>query len=84
MSLSEHDVVRLIKNIPAERIDRSLSMGKEPQIGDIGAIVNTYSVTDNEEACFIAECADSDGAILWVADFFASELQQISEQSGGT
>ncbi|WP_242166498.1 hypothetical protein [Lysobacter sp. M15] len=83
MKISEYDVVRVIAEIPADRIDLSASQGR-PQIGDLGAVVLVHTVKPNQEPAFIVECVGSDGHTIWLADILASELERVPSSPGGT
>ncbi len=40
------------------------------QVGDTGTVVFAYDVT-----AFAVECVNTDGTTVWLADFFAEELE---------
>jgi len=82
MSITEYDVVRVIADIPAERVDRAVSQS-HPQVGDLGAVVLVHSTQPLREAAFAVECVGSDGQTIWLADIFASELERAPVKSGG-
>ena len=83
MDISEYDVVRVIATIPPERVDRSASDDRAPQIGDIATVVFVLATKSVHGPAFIVECVGSDGYTLWQADMFASELERVSSGTGG-
>ena len=82
MRISEYDVVRVIADIPAGRINRSASQ-RSPRIGDLGAVVLVHTIQLDQEAAFAVECVGPDGHTIWLADIFASELERAPATSGG-
>jgi hypothetical protein len=50
---------------------------RAPKVGDIGTVVFAYDVTS-----FAVECVNTDGMTVWLADFFAEELEFFGEPSG--
>lgn len=82
MRISEHDVVRLIADIPEERVDRGASQ-RHPQIGDVGAVVLVHTTQPQQEAAYAVECVGPDGHTIWLADIFASELKLAQVGSVG-
>jgi hypothetical protein len=82
MRISEYDVVRVIADIPENRVDRSTSQ-RLPQIGDLGTIVLAHHVQTSQEAAFVVECVGAHGQTIWLADIFASELERAPAESGG-
>jgi len=83
LNISEYDVVRVIATIPPDRVDRSVSDDRVPQIGDIGAVVFVLATASSRGPAYIVECIGSDGHTLWLADMFASELERVSSGAGG-
>ncbi|GAB3358446.1 hypothetical protein GCM10027430_29000 [Lysobacter tyrosinilyticus] len=83
MSISEYDVVRVIAQIPAGRVDTTASQGRMPQIGDLGAVVMVHPSVPHQELAFVVECVGPDGHTVWLADIFASELERAPCNSGG-
>ena len=82
MSISEYELVRLIADIPAERVDRDASQ-KLPQIGDLGAVVLVHATQPPQEAAYVVEAVAPDGHTIWLADIFASELERTPGGSAG-
>jgi hypothetical protein len=72
-TLAEHNLVRVIwlENEP-RRFIGSPGVARPPRLGDIGAIVNTYSATT-----FAVECIDAQGMTVWLADFHLGEIESI-------
>jgi hypothetical protein len=83
MDISKYDVVRVIAEIPLERVDRNTSRGQRPQIGDIGAVVSVRAIKPSQEPSFIVECVGSNDLTVWLAEIFASELDRVASGSGG-
>ena len=54
-------------------------MCRAPQVGDTGTLVYAYDVTS-----FTVECVNTDGTTVWLADFFAEELEFLEERNRGT
>jgi len=75
MNISEYDVVRVIAEIPEDRIDRGISK-RPPKIGDVGTVVLAHATQPRREAAFAVECVEPDGHTIWLADIFASELER--------
>ena len=84
MRFREYDVVRVIAPIPDARIHGNAGEGVQPRVGDIGAILIVHTVKPGEEPGFIVERTGPGGSTLWMADIFASELEQapLDVQSG--
>lgn len=82
MPISKYEVVRVIANIPTDRIDHGASK-RPPQIGDLGAVVRAHAAQPGHSATFVVECVDSDGCTIWLADVFASELERAPGTPGG-
>lgn len=51
-------------------------MRRAPQVGDTGTLVYAYDVTS-----FAVECVNTDGMTVWLADFFAEELEFLGERN---
>ncbi|GAB3358631.1 hypothetical protein GCM10027430_29290 [Lysobacter tyrosinilyticus] len=83
MNISEYDVVRVIAEIPADRVDAGASQGRMPQVGDLGAVVMAHASNPRQEPAFTVECVGPDGHTVWLADIFASELERAPFSSGG-
>ncbi len=49
---------------------------RAPQVGDTGTLVYAYDVTS-----FAVECVNPDGTTVWLADFFAEELEFLEERT---
>ena len=83
MNISEYDVVRVIAEITAGRVDTTASQGRMPQVGDLGAVVMVHASLHQQELAFVVECVGPDGHTVWLADIFASELERAPRSSGG-
>jgi len=85
MKYQEIDVVRIIRQVPEGRVDPTFADSAEPLIGDVGTIVNVYTVQSGQEPAFMVECVGPDGGVRWLADVFQSQLELVSSgYSGGT
>jgi hypothetical protein len=68
--LKEHDCVKIVRLLQENRpFDGTDGIKRPPQIGDVGVIVHMI-----ENFC-IVEMVASDGNTIWLADFFAEELE---------
>jgi hypothetical protein len=61
-------VARLLQ--PDRHFQGTPGLCRAPHVGDIGAVVFAYDVTS-----FAVECVNTDGMTVWLADFFAEELE---------
>lgn len=82
MHLSEHDVVRVIVEIPEDRVVVYAGHGRMPRTGDVGAVVMVYPVGQDREPAYAIECVDVDGDTLWLADILSSELEPVASGPG--
>lgn len=73
---AEHDVVRILTPIPAERTNCDMSK-RSPVVGDEGTIVCVYPTRAPQEPMFIVECVADDGSTEWIADVFGMELALV-------
>lgn len=78
MTVSEYDVVRVTAQIPSDRVSRDFSGANRPRIGDVGTVVLAHEAKPPLRRCFVVECVGADGATLWLADIFSSELERVS------
>lgn len=78
MHISEHDVVRVIAEIPEDRVVVYAGHGRMPRTGDAGTVVMVYPVGQDREPAYAVEFADDDGVTLWLADILASELALVA------
>lgn len=78
MNTSEYDLVRVIADIPADRVDAHFGLGRAPRIGDLGSVVMAYPASPHHEPAFSVECVCPDGHTLWLAELFASELERVA------
>ena len=83
MNISQYDVVRVIAEIPTDRVDTTASEGRMPHVGDLGAVVTVLAPVPHREPAFVVECVGPDGHTVWLADIFASELERAPSSSGG-
>lgn len=63
MTIFEYDVVRVVAQIPTDRVDRNLSHGAFPQIGDVGTVVLAHGVRPPQERSFVVECVGPDNRL---------------------
>ncbi|MGO4223669.1 hypothetical protein AB4Y64_17680 [Lysobacter sp. TAF61] len=81
MNITEYDVVRVISDIPAERVDKSVGQCL-PRVGDLGAVILAHATEPQQEPAFVVECVGSDGHTIWLADIFARELERVPPTLG--
>ena len=75
MSGVEYGVVRVARLLRPDRaLQGTPGVCRAPQVGDTGTLVYAYDVTS-----FAVECVDTDGMTVWLADFFAEELEFLGE-----
>ncbi len=66
----EHDTVVIRSLLTATRqVIGTRGICRQPQIGDVGTVVDCLAA----DRC-IVECTNSEGDMLWFADFWQSEL----------
>ncbi len=71
----EYGVVRVARLLrPDRHFQGTPGVCRAPQVGDTGTIVYAYDVTS-----FAVECVNTDGTTVWLADFFAEELEFLGE-----
>ncbi len=70
------DVVR-VQAIRDDRFaDRGPGFERNPQVGDIGTILDTY---DNPEFAFEVECSNLNGETIWLEAMYPDELFLVQE-----
>ena len=70
----EYGVVRVARLLrPFRPFQGTPGVCRAPQVGDTGTIVYDYDVTS-----FAVECINTDGMTVWLADFYAEELEFFS------
>jgi hypothetical protein len=73
--LVEYAVVRVARLLRSDRsFQGTEGVRRPPQVGDIGTIVHVYDLT-----LFAVECVDGSGMTVWLADFFADELEVVKD-----
>jgi hypothetical protein len=73
---AEYVVVRVARLRVVERpFDGSSDVMRAPRIGDVGTIVNVLAPN-----AFVVECVDRDGMTVWLADFYADELDPVETE----
>lgn len=71
----EYGIVRVAHLHIADRpYQGTEGVRRPPRIGDLGTVVYAYDVTS-----FTVECVNSDGLTVWLADFFAEELEFLDD-----
>jgi len=72
----EYGVVRVARQLRADRhFQGTPGVCRAPQVSDTGTVVFAYDVTS-----FAVECVNTDGTTIWLADFFAEELEFLRER----
>lgn len=67
----EYGVVRVAHLLrPDRHFQGTPGVCRAPQVGDTGTLVYAYDLTS-----FAVECVSTDGMTVWLADFFAEELE---------
>ena len=79
MAFNEYDVVRLTKDVPLDRVDRSASDARQPVVGDVGTVLIVHVVPPGAESAYIVECVDASGGTTWMADVLQSELVLVRQ-----
>lgn len=77
MAWDVYDVIRVIAQIPADRIDAGMSGAKDIRVGDMGTIVMVLTAPGMRTAYEI-ESVDHDGSTRWLATLFADEIERVS------
>ena len=80
MAFKEYDCVRVVRPIPASRVDRALSEAAEIQVGDCGAVLMVH-VSQHLPTAYLVECVDPRGVARWVANLFEHELELASSHA---
>ena len=71
----EYGIVRVALLLQSNRTFQGAKhVCRAPEVGDIGTIVFAYDVTS-----FAVECVNKQGMTVWLADFFAEELEFLKE-----
>jgi hypothetical protein len=75
MDRLEYAVVKVIRLLQPDRgFHGTDGVRRPPQVGDVGTIVHVYDLTS-----FAVECLDGSGMTMWLADFFAEELELVKD-----
>jgi hypothetical protein len=73
----EYGVVRVARLLrPDRHFQGTPGVCRAPQVGDTGTVVFAYDVTS-----FAVECVNTDGTTVWLANFFAEELEFLGERN---
>lgn len=73
----EYGIVRVARLLrPDRHFQGTPEVYRAPQVGDIGTLVYAYDVTS-----FSVECVNTEGMTVWLADFFAEELEFLGERN---
>ena len=76
MSISESDLVRITRAIPASRVHRCRARTfAHPAEGDLATVVFKYPTTGINPQLLMVECTQADGGRRWLADVYAFELE---------
>ena len=76
----QYGVVRVAHLLrPDRHFQGSPGVCRAPQVADTGTLVYAYDVTS-----FAVECVNTDGMTVWLADFFAEELEFLGERNVGS
>jgi len=71
------DMVRVVRlDEPARYVSGTASVLRQPAVGDEGSVVNV------ERGVVMVESVDAEGRTVWLADFFAGELELVSRRAG--
>ena len=65
--------VRVIANVPPERVTTYSENGRLPRIGELAYTEQRW--TEHGREMIAVYCLDSSGEELWAADMYASELE---------
>ena len=72
-----HDFVRIENLLSADReYSGSEGVVRAPRLGDKATIVHFYD-EKKPNVPMVLECVDSKGYIIWLADFYADEIELI-------
>jgi hypothetical protein len=75
----EYGIVRVAHLLQPDRtFQGAKNVCRAPEVGDIGTIVFAYDKTS-----FAVECVNKEGMTVWLADFFAEELEFLKECAVG-
>ena len=73
--------VRVIAQIPAERVTTFSRNGRLPRVGELAYTEQCW--TEGGRTMIAVYCLDPSGEELWAADIFESELETASEPASG-
>jgi hypothetical protein len=68
-------VVRLLQ--PLDEYDGWRVNQRPPQIGDVGCLIDTLEAPGWPNK-YVVELSGSDGCDIWLADFFAEEIEPVN------
>jgi hypothetical protein len=81
MSVSEFDLVRITRSIPATRVHRCRTrVYPTPTAGEVATVVFAYPVTLSHAPLFMVECVQLNGERRWLADVYSLEMERIAAQ----
>ena len=76
--LEEYEVVRVAKLLGGERhVDGTEGAVRQPEIGDLGTVLERLGPTEDGFECYIVECVGEGGVTVWLADFSGAELEHL-------
>ena len=77
--IKEFDLVRVVALLENDRpFSGSDGVCRAPRIGDLASVAHVLE----PGRAFIVEAVDSEGYTLWLADFYAEELQLVKHPHG--
>jgi hypothetical protein len=81
-SIETYDLIEVVSDIPEGRsLGGSGGVAREPQRGDVGAVLEILEGGGDGEKGYIAECVDGDGLTIWVSDFYENEIRLYQKWS---
>lgn len=80
MSFQQYEWVRIRQLLqPPDAYDGWRINQRPPQVGDTGIIAHILQAPNLQDG-FVVESSRSDGAIIWLADFRAEELEPVEDE----
>jgi hypothetical protein len=82
MPISESDLIRITRAIPASRVHRCRARTyAHPEAGDLAVVVFKYAATGVNPQLLMVECTQTDGTRRWLADVYAFELEIARDET---
>lgn len=78
LSISQYDVVRVIRIRDARFDDAKVFYQRHPRVGDVGTVVEVYT---NPIGFEVECCAAGDGKTTWLDAMYPEELERVVEQA---